>query len=356
MRRILAPAAALMLAAACTVPSSPAPALPTASPAATAPVLVPASPGHAPLSSATVAPATPAATATPTATPRPVVRRETAQSIRVRAEASQPDVRPWLPPQAAYEINGVPGQHILVMGAREATTVRAVFARGQDLGLQSHAFSLIGDSTIGAPYFLTRFETAPYHLGTYGGLQPVIEHFAGSFKRQGAALRAGLHSWSLFDPAWAGAGCAAGEGPVACEIRLHRPAFAILRVGSNDGSARDLYEANIRRAVDYALDQGVIPVLSTKADRKEGSDTNNEVVRALAAEYALPLWDWDAVAGTLPNRGIDPDDPYGGVHLLSFPEQDFRLDYAFERGQAMQNLSALIVLDALWRTVDPPAR
>lgn len=356
MRRILALAAALILPAAACYDGPPSPTVspPGASPTTTAPGVASAETTRTP---PPVRTSTPAPARTPAATPgpRPVVRDETARSIRERAEAAQPEVRPWLPPQAAYDINGIPGERVFVMGAREAATVRRLFARGQELGLNARAFSLVGDSTIGAPYFLTRFETEPYDLGAYSGLQPAIEEFAGSFKRASLALRAGFHSWSLFDPTWAGTGCAAGAGPLECEIRVHRPAIVILRVGSNDGVARDLYEKNIRRAIDYAIDQGVIPVLSTKADRKEGSDANNEVLRALVAEYVLPLWDWDTLAATLPNRGIDPNDPYGGVHLLSFPEQDYGLDDAFRRGQAMQNLSALIVLDALWRTVDPPA-
>ncbi len=85
-------------------------------------------------------------------------------------------------------------------------------------------------------------------------------------------------------------------------------------------------------------------------DRFEGSNENNDILRQLAAEYHVPLWDFERLAGTLPGRGLDDDN----VHLII---DDLPHDYtgaaAFERGHAMQDLSALVALDQIRRVIDP---
>ena len=109
----------------------------------------------------------------------------------------------------------------------------------------------------------------------------------------------------------------------------------------------DLFDENIRLAVEYALEQGVIPVIGTKADRGEGSDINNEILRQIAADYDLLLWDYDLLAGTLPGRGLDADN----VHMTTFYAHDYTQLEAFQRGHSMHNLTALMVLDTLWKEV-----
>ena len=212
------------------------------------------------------------------------------------------------------------------------------------MGRNCRPFAKVGDSTIETDHFLSRFDSGPYNLGAYTALQGVIVHFRGSFARDSTAVRTGLHSWTTFDPAWADKNvCLPNESPIACEFRQHNPAIVLIRLGSNDVGVPAMYDQNMRQIVQYAIDNSVIPVLGTKADRHEGSNQNNDILRQIAADYQIPLWEFDIVAGTLPGRGLDVD----GVHMSTFYAHDYTLPEAFQRGHAMHNLTALLMLDAL---------
>jgi hypothetical protein len=247
------------------------------------------------------------------------------------------------PPRPA--VNGVPWEAIVVMPPGVAARAREIFAAGQALGRNLHAYSKVGDSTTENPHFMARFDDGPYNLGAYAYLQPAIDHFRGSHGRNSIAVRIGLHAWTANDSAWADAGCLPNETPVACEIRVHNPAVLLIRLGTNDVGGE--FESNIRRIVDTAIAAGVIPVIGTKGDRHEGSNANNETLRRIAADYRIPLWDYDRVAETLPGRGLDVD----AAHMLTFYAHDYNDPTAFTRGHAMHNLTALMVLDAVWREV-----
>jgi LysM repeat protein len=245
------------------------------------------------------------------------------------------------------KVNGVPVDEFLLMPDDVKQNLRTIFVQGQWLGHNPRAFSKIGDSTIENPLFLTRFDGGPYKLGDYAGLQTVIDYFAGSFGRDSLAVHKGFHSWTMLNPAWADkTQCQPNESPVGCEFRLHKPSFAFVKLGSNDTGAPKLFQESLQKLVEFCVQNGVIPILSTKADRSEGpGDVNNTIIRKVAAENHIPLWDFDRVAQTLPGRGLDQD----GVHLTAFYPHDYTLPEAFRRGHSVDNLTALIVLDRVWR-------
>ena len=268
-------------------------------------------------------------------------------------QSSQPANPP--PPQieaAPDNLGGVPLASIIVMPDNVAQNARRIFAQGQAMGRNPRAYSKIGDSTIQNPYFMARFdEPGGYNLGRYAYLQPTIDYFAGSHGRQGAAVRKGFHSWTVTDPTWADKTiCQPAESPVACEFRLNNPVIVLIRLGSNDRGVPDGFEQNLRQIIEYAIANGVIPVIGTKADRFEGSNQNNEILRRLAAEYELPLWDFDAAAQIIPGRGLDVDN----VHLTTFYAHDYSSPVALQRGHSVHNLTALIMLDALLNEVILP--
>jgi LysM repeat protein len=252
-----------------------------------------------------------------------------------------------LRPAPITDINGVALDSIVVMPDSTAQNVRQIFRVGQALGRNPRSFSKLGDSTIENPHFLTRFDDGSYNLGDYSYLQPVIDYFHGSFSRQGVAVQRGLHTWSVFDPMWADPyACASGEHLLACEIRLHNPSVLFIKLGSNDVGVPDSTARNLRQIVEYCLSAGVIPILNTKADRHEGAgNINNDIVRQIAADYQIPLLDFDVVAGTLPARGL----AFDGVHLTSFFAHDWSSPVAFQRGYGVHNLIALMILDRVWR-------
>jgi LysM repeat protein len=224
-------------------------------------------------------------------------------------------------------------------------SMRTVYERGLALGNDPHAFSKVGDCNSEAPFFLFHFDDGQYSLGAYAYLQPAINHFAGSFARESLAVWTGNHTWAVIDSTWSNpAYCNSGESPLACEYRLHRPSVALIRLGTNDVGRPDLFESSMREIIEFSLDSGVIPILGTKPDRVEGSDANNVMVRKLAAEYKVPLWDYSYVADTLPGRGLWRD----GIHM-NWMGLDFSQPAVLQTGHPAHNLTALMALDAVWR-------
>jgi hypothetical protein len=246
-------------------------------------------------------------------------------------------------------VNGIPVQEIVVMPAAVRDNVRRIFLEGRQIGRNAHTFSKLGDSVTLTDHYLTRFDSGHYNLGPYAYLQPAIEYYRGSFARFGVATRIGLHAWSIFDPLWADkTWCLPEENIAACEIRLNNPSVLLIKIGSNDSGAAAAFEKNLRDLLEYSISSGVIPILATKADRFEGpDDRNNQIIRRLAQEYAVPLWDYDRVAGTLPRRGLSGDD----VHMTMADADDYAKPETFERGYPVNDLTALMTLYEVMREV-----
>jgi hypothetical protein len=272
----------------------------------------------------------PLAPSAPTiAAPAPLLTPLASASLETSIYAATPSIRE------------IPTTEIILLSPKAAGRARQVFAAGQELGRDARAFSKLGDSTMESPYFLDSFDSQAYNLGEYAYLQPAVDHFKGSFSRQGQAVLRGLHSWTVFDPLWANdEPCRPQEGPLECEIRLHNPAIILVRLGSNDIGGPELFEKNIQILIDYCVEQGVIPVIGTKADRNEGNNSNNEILRSLAKQNDLLLWDFDRVAQTLPDNGMRQD----GIHLTFFESQDYTQPDALETGYGVNNLTALMTL------------
>lgn len=287
-----------------------------------------------------------AETPAPEPTANPIARSEPDVINPLEKYATRPIEAP--PPD---RVNDLPFDAFISMDRAVQDHMREIFAAGRSAGRNPQAFSKAGDSTIESPYFLGRFDDGPYNLGAYHYLQAAIDHFQGSYGRKSLAVRVGQHSWTLLNPTWADKKlCEAGESPLACEFRVHNPSVVILRLGANDAGVSKLFEKNMRAVVEYSIAQGVIPVLSTKPDQRKGTEQVNDIVRQLATDYRVPLWDFARVAQTLPDRGLGPD----GVHLTGFYQHDYTLPQGFQRGHSIQNLTALIVLDRIWRVLETP--
>lgn len=277
----------------------------------------------------------------------PTVAATPPTAVPPTATVNPPTATPPLP-VVPLAVNGLAPSDFIIMPENVKANARAIYLRGQELGRNGRAYSKIGDSTIANPFFMARFDSGPYNLADYAYLQPVIDYFAGSHGRDSVAQRIGLHAWTVLDPTWADKSvCAPNETPIACEFRIHNPAVVLIRLGSNDVGAPGLFDESMRQIVQFSIDNGVIPVLGTKADRHEGSNQNNDMLRRIAADYQIPLWEFDVVAGTMPGRGLDAD----AVHMLGFYAHDYANPEAFTRGHSVHNLTALMLLDALWRDV-----
>ncbi len=252
-------------------------------------------------------------------------------------------------PQGEATINGITLDQFVVMDDVTREHVREIYALGQSLGRNPHAFSKVGDSTIENPFFMDRFDTPDgYNLGLYSWLQPTIDWFRGSFSRDSMAVRVAMHTWTVNDPMWADPyQCESGESPLECEIRLNNPAFIFFRLGVNDVGVPEMVEENLRTAIEYSLENGIVPIIGTKPDLRPGTEQNNDVMRRLAAEYRVPLWDFAVLAETIPGRGLGSD----GSHMTTYYLHDYTQPAAFQTGHGVHSLAGLMMLDSLWRVI-----
>jgi hypothetical protein len=260
---------------------------------------------------------------------------------------------PTKPPTETPEpvlVNDLPKDSFIIMPESVRQNVLEIYEIGQLLGRNPHAFSKLGDSVTLTDHYLTRFDSGHYNLGPYAFLQSTIDHYSGSFGRYGVATRVGLHAWSIFDPLWANKEwCLPDEHMVACEIRLFNPSVMLIKVGSNDNGAASAFDENMRQLTEYLIDNGIIPVLATKADRFEGpDDRNNKMIRQIADDYDIPLWDYDIISVTLPRRGLSGDD----VHMTMADSDDYTDPVSFERGYPVSDLTALMMLHSILREVN----
>lgn len=282
-----------------------------------------------------------------------------ARTRTIAARKPQPTFTPTpVPPTAAplpvmpNAINGIRLDKIIVLSDAVREHIRDIYSQGQSLGRNPHAFSKVGDSTMVYPPFMQVFDSDDYNLAAYARLQTTIDYHAGSFERISAAVKKGMHTWTQFDATWAPPdSCQPGEAPLYCELRLQNPSLAFIRLGANDTTEPGLFKKNLTRIVQYCLDRGIIPVVGTKPDRYEGpSNTINNLVRQVAAQFAIPLWDYDVIVGTIPGRGLEKDQ----IHMRGGGTRNFASARAFQSGDSVEDLTALLMLDAIHRELLGP--
>jgi hypothetical protein len=230
---------------------------------------------------------------------------------------------------------------------------REIFALGQSLGNDRNAFSVIGDCEGTPPRFLGIFDlsTAYFRLGEYAYLQEAIDHFSGFFGRISRAGHYGFTTSAVLSPLWAHpAYCYSGETPLLCELRINKPSYALVVVGTMDYVNPPRFEPQMRTIINTLIGHGTIPILYTKASNWEGNWSINAVIGRLAYEYDVPLWNFWRAVQPLPWHGLRSD----GMHLTWWYNY-FDDPYAMTFGWPWRNLTALMALDSVWRGVDGPA-
>lgn len=287
--------------------------------------------------SAAPAAATAAATAVPEAT------RIAPLDAALRRTTVLPTVTPLPGGAEPRLLNGLPIDMIAVMSDDVKQHVRQIYAQGRVLGRNPNAFAKVGDSTMLWPLFLVNFDWGHYKLGNFATLQRTITRFASSYSRESLAVRKGMHSWDQFDPALADpVNCLPGEGPLACELRVTNASFALIRLGANDSLTPAQFEPAMRRILQTCINNGVVPILGTKPDHYEGpQNTINQLIRRMAADFRIPLWDFDLAAETVPGRGLQPD----GLHLVEGGTNDYSTAASIQFIGPLADLSALLILD-----------
>jgi hypothetical protein len=220
-------------------------------------------------------------------------------------------------------------------------------------GNNPQAYSKVGDCNVTAPYFLSEFDSpGKYELDSYTGLQETIDYFSGSHSRTSLAAKQGLTAHAVLSMLWVDwKECETYETPLTCEYRQNRPMYAIIAFGTNDASGNVDFDKALRRVVDMTIGNGVIPILSTKADNAEGDNSYNRAIVNLAYEYELPVWNYWAAAHPLYNHGLKDKEHMqhlseGKLGLYNFTPDNLKY------GWPVRNLTALQALDAVRRAVE----
>jgi hypothetical protein len=227
--------------------------------------------------------------------------------------------------------------------------VKEIYERGLSLGNNPRVFAKVGDCGSSISWFLGPFDEGPgyYSLGDHTYLQPLVENFAGSFGRNSVAARNGFTASSVFAPLWSDQNqCWPGEGPLACEYRVSKPSFSFIMLGTNDRWHMDTFEDNMRQIIEYSIEQGVVPILGTKADNYEEDESINRTISRLALEYEVPLWNYWLAVQPLPNHGLVKD----GVHLTWGPVR-FDDPENLKMAWPVRNLTAMQTLELVWTSV-----
>ena len=219
-----------------------------------------------------------------------------------------------------------------------------VYAKGLELGRDPRVVSVVGDCESASDWFLKDFSKGEryYKLGEYASLQKTIDYFNPSLGYQSYAAFRGATATTVLTSLWADPKMCDDETPLACEYRVHNPAFAFIALGTNDVHKPEQFEKRLRQIIQYSLDQGIVPILVTKADNVEGDESINLTIAQLAVEYGVPVWNFWAAVQELPDQGLQED----GVHL-TFASNDFSDPEKLQRAWPVRNLTALQVLEAL---------
>lgn len=222
---------------------------------------------------------------------------------------------------------------------KPGTNIRSIYQKGLALGNDPNAFSIFGDCQAEPQEFLGVYDSDPGLAASLSSeLQETVEYFAGSFERESPTAQDGTTPGALLWDQWHRGqyGCEFGETPVTCELRVHRPSFVIIQIGSHFESRNTEY---LRRVINQLLEQGVVPILATKADNREKDNRINHDMALLSAEYDLPLWNFWASVSDLPNRGL-------------FTRKDRPLQgdiYLTDEAKVIHRETGLDALNIVWR-------
>jgi hypothetical protein len=265
----------------------------------------------------------PVPTDTLEASPTPAVT-ETPLNVTGTAETSTPASDEWM------SLPVIP-----LIGSN----LSEIYQRGLTLGNDPHAFSIFGDCQSRPNEFFGIFETDPLVFQSLSPeLQQTVGNFTGSFNRESPTSQDGTTPGALLWTQWHRGeyGCGLSETPVQCELRIHRPSFVLIQIGTHFESRNTEY---LRTIINQLLNAGVVPILATKADNRELDNRINRDMALLATEFNLPLWNFWAALSGLPDRGL----------YVKPGREDQGAVYLNEEAAALHRTTGLIMLDAVWR-------
>lgn len=274
-----------------------------------------------------------------------------APSKKIDTLAQEPTYQPTQTPTPDLRLTPEDWQNWPIVPTVSDNT-RAIYERGLKLGRLPDRFSKVGDCQTINTYFLEIFDFPDrYRLGPdFDYLQEAIDYFQGCYSRQSVATRGGMNVASVLSHFWADKEqCDKNESPLNCEIRLNNPSIVLISMEESWGRNNKVenYEKYMRQIIETVIEAGAVPILATKADNKEGGHLINQAVARLAFEYDIPLWNYWLAVQPLPNQGL-LEDGFHLTHGLNFYDDPSNL----KRAWPVRNLTALQVIDAVWRQLN----
>lgn len=207
-----------------------------------------------------------------------------------------------------------------------------IYQTGIRNGTDPHAFSVFGDCQSLPDTFWGLYDDQDYVLpADYSNLEDARTWYQGSFDRESVTVKKGATAAAILWVGWLDGevhSCEYGETPLQCELRIHNPSIVIISLGTHWELRNDQY---LRKILDQLIEAGVLPIISTKADHREGEAWVNEEMVAIAHEYQLPVWNFWASVQSLENHGMVEGDTM----------------YMNDAGLEMQRISGLRMLDGL---------
>lgn len=222
--------------------------------------------------------------------------------------------------------------------------IRTIYLHGQELGNDPHAFSIFGDCQSQPDVFLGVYETDPEQQQSLPpAFKDMLVNFTGSFNRESPTIKDGTTAGGLLSPLWHNGtfGCDVTETPVDCELRLHKPSFVFISVGTHWVVRNREYLHTISTTL---IEHGVVPILVSRADEREQGDKTNADLADLAAELNIPLWNFYASVIDLPDLGLFTKPNQGGLGNV----------YLGDEASERYRLGALSALYAVWQAAITP--
>lgn len=249
-----------------------------------------------------------------------------------------PKVAPKSMPRISNARPPAPVKGVPVISAHARQVYLQSAARGRDLSM----FTVVGDCNSQPTAYVGRLAAGLYDFSRYSAYQATVARFTLAWARISVAAGGGFNSAAALDPLWADHYfCLKDESPLVCELRFTRASIVFIELGTGDTHVWQDFESNYRKAVEYAVSQGVLPVLITKADALESQEDKapqgyiNDVIRKVGQEFDVPVMDFWLASRDLPNYG-----------LIDEGNSDFHLAPG---GSDLHLLMTLQTLDAIWR-------
>lgn len=220
---------------------------------------------------------------------------------------------------------------------------RAIYQRGLLMGNDPQHFSILGDCQSMPDIFMGRFETDEELLASLPyDLWETVKHFEGSFSRISPTIKPGTTAGAILWAEWIDRDtityCEENETPLDCELRVWKPSIVLINLGTHWETRNYKYLTQI---IDTLISRGILPILATKADNREGDSSINLQIAETSEMYDIPIWNfWSTVQG-LANGGLKSASDVADLYLT-------------DEGLKIHRHSALRAIDSVWRQLTSP--